>query len=82
MRKIVELGPTAYRWLLRHPFMTEDAIIGAVQDFPIHERKYTDKENFELSFNRKKNKKYVKITIWVHETSAKYTVYKMHSSRI
>jgi len=81
MRKPVELGPTAYRWLLRHPFMSEDVIISVIQGFPVEARKYTDKDHFEISFRRKKNKKHVKVTIWVHETTFKYKVYKAHSSR-
>jgi len=82
MRKTVELGPTAYRWLLRHRFMREDIILSVIQDFPIAIREYMDDDHFKLSFNRKKNKEFVKIIIWVHETPTKYFVYKLHSTRI
>jgi len=30
----------------------------------------------------RKTKKFVKVIIWVHETSTKYFVYKLHSTRI
>jgi len=82
MRKTIELGPSAYRWLLRHRFMTEDVIISVIQDFPIIVREYINDDHFTLSFNRKKNKKFVKVIIWVHETLTKYYVYKLHSRRL
>lgn len=82
MRKTIELGPSAYKWLLRHRFMSEDVIISVIQDFPLTVRGYINADHFKLSFNRKKNKKFVKVIIWVHETSTKYFVYKLHSTRI
>jgi len=56
MRKTVELGPTAYRWILRHPFMSEDVVIGVVLYFPTGEREYIDEDHFKITFRRKKNK--------------------------
>ncbi len=82
MRKTVALGPSAYGWLLRHPFMSEDVIIGIIQDFPINVREYIDGDNFKISFRRKKNKKFVNVIIWVRETPLEYFVYKMHSTRV
>ena len=82
MSKTIELSPSAYSWLLRHPFMREDVIISVIQDFPITVREYINGDHFKLSFNRKKNKKFVKVTIWVHETPTRCFVYKLHSTRI
>jgi len=82
MRKTVELGPTAYRWILGHPFMSEDVVIGVVIEFPTSKREYIDEDHFKITFRRKKNKKSVNVTIWIQETTSTYFVYKMHSSRI
>ena len=82
MRKPIELAPSAYRWLLSHRFMREEVIISVIQDFPIAVREYINDDCFKLSFNRKKDKKFVKIIIWVNETPKKYFVYKLHSRRI
>ena len=82
MRKTIELKPTAYRWLLRHRFMTEDVIMSVIQDLPLTNRENINANHFKLSFNRKKNKKFVKVIMWIHETSTKYIVYKMHCTKI
>lgn len=82
MTKTVELSYSAYRWLLRHDFMTEDDILSVIKDFPIAVREYIDMDHFKLSFNKKKNRKFVRVTIWVQETSTRYLVYKIHSIRI
>jgi len=82
MRKTVELGPSAYRWILRHPFMSEDVVVGVVLEFPTSKREYINKDNFKIIFRRKKNKKSVNVTIWIQENPSTYFVYKMHSSRI
>jgi len=82
MRKPVELSPSAYRWILRHPFISEDVIIGIVQDAPSNVREYISEDYFKISFNRKKNRKLVKVIVWVQETSSRYFAYKMHSCKI
>jgi len=82
MRKTVELGPTAYRWILRHPFMSEDVVVGVVLHFPTTERESINEDHFKITFRRKKNRKSVNVTIWVEETPVRYFVYKMHSTRI
>jgi hypothetical protein len=62
--------------------MTEDGIQSAIKDFPETEREYIGDDDFKLSFNKKKNSRFVRITLWVRESSTRYFVYKIHSSRI
>jgi len=81
MRKTVELGSTAYQWMTRHRFISETVIISVIQDYPTSSREYIDKNHFTISFKRKKNKKFVKVTIWVEEKPSTYFVYKIHSER-
>ena len=80
MAKPVELLPTAFNWLKRKPFLSEEVIIGIVRFYPTSERKYSDRDHFTVEFNRRKNKKIVRVTIFVHETPSVYYVYKMHST--
>ena len=82
MQKRVELGPVAYRWLTRHRFVSETVIISIVQDVPKSLRKYINENHFTIDFRRKKNRGYVKITIWVEETTFTYFVHKLHSRRL
>jgi hypothetical protein len=82
MIKAVEIGPTAYRWLLRHRFASEEVIIGVVLHCPANERKYLDDSNFLIVFKRRKNSKFVKITLWVQERQTTFYVGKMHSERV
>ena len=82
MSKRVELGPAAYRWLQRHRFVSEEVLIGIVLYTPKSERKYTDENKFQLSFTRKKNGKFVKITLWIEEKQTTFFIGKAHSERI
>jgi len=82
MSKGVELGPAAYRWLQRHRFVTEEALIGIVLHTPASERKYADENRFQISFLRKKNRKFVRVTLWIEERQTTFFVGKAHSERI
>lgn len=80
MGKSVVLSRSAYEWLLRHRFMSEEVIIGVVKSFPL--RNYLNDEYFDITFRRKKNHGLVSITIFMHETSERLLVYKVHSQRL
>ena len=82
MMKRVELGPVAYRWLIRHRFISETVIISIVQSTPKSSREYLNENHFVINFRRKKDGGYVKITMWVKETTSTYFVYKLHSQRL
>jgi hypothetical protein len=82
MTKQVEIGRTAYEWLSSHRFVSEETIIGIVINAPRPERKYLDNSRFKITFTKRKNSKFVNITMWIHERSTTYFVYKMHSQRI
>jgi hypothetical protein len=82
MTKRVEIGPTAYRWLLRHHFVSEEAVIGIVLHCPINERKYLDDDKFQVTFKRRKDSKFVNVTLWVQERQTTFYVGKIHSERI
>jgi len=79
MIKRVELSSAAYRWLLRHHFISEEVIIGVVLHCPEDQRIYLNKDRFQISFKRKKNKKFVEITLWIEERPSSFFVYKIHS---
>jgi hypothetical protein len=81
MGKRVELGSAAYRWLQRHRYVTEEALIGVVLHTPASERKYTDENRFQISFLRKKNRKFVRVTLWIEERQAIFFIGKAHSER-
>jgi hypothetical protein len=81
MTKRVELGPAAYRWLQRHRFVSEEALISVVLHTPESERKYTDENRFQLSFLKKKNRKFVRITLWIEERQTTLFIGKAHSER-
>jgi hypothetical protein len=78
MYKVVNLSAAAYNWLSRHRFVSEDAIISIVLCTPQSERKYSDKEHFNVTARRKKNKHFISITLWVHERETSYFVWKLH----
>jgi hypothetical protein len=82
MMKTVEMGPTAYGWLLRHRFMSEEVIIGVVLHSPVTERKYLEDDKFQITFKRKKNGKFVNVILWVQERQTTFYVSKIHSQRI
>jgi hypothetical protein len=82
MAKRVEMGPTAYRWLLGHRFVSEEAIIGVVIHCPPGERDYICANNFTITFKRRKNNRCVKITLWVEERTITFYVGKIHSEKI
>ncbi len=81
MTKAVLMSPTAYRWLQRHPFVSEEAIIGIILNCPTRERKYFDDERFQITFKRRKNGKFVNITLWIHERQDSFYIGKMHSEK-
>jgi len=81
MSKRIELGPAAYRWLQRHRFVTEEALIGIVLHTPTDGRKYLGENRFQISFLRKKNKKFVKITLWIEERQTTFFIGKVHSEK-
>lgn len=81
MTKPVLISPTAYRWLQRHRFLSEEVIIGIVLNCPTSERKYSDDNRFQIIFKRRKNGKFVKITLWVHENKDSLYVGKLHSEK-
>lgn len=80
--KRVEIGATAYEWLSSHRFVSEETIISVVINAPLTERKYSDNDHFQVTFRRRKNSKFVNITLWIVEKSTTFLVYKMHSRRI
>lgn len=82
MNNTIELSQTAYQWLLRHPFMSEEKIIGIVQQTPESERKYIDDTHFEISFKTRSNSHILEIIIWTHERLTTYFVYKIHSQKV
>jgi len=77
--RIVRLTEEAFNQLIDHPYLTEDTIIGIVKDSTFETREYADTNHFRVVFHRKKNKKWVTITIWVHEKPQEYVVYGIHS---
>jgi hypothetical protein len=79
--KRVRLSEEAFYQLASHPYLTEDTIIGVVEDLPKKMRIYTDSTHFHITFHRKKNKKWVSVTIWVHEREYEDIVYGIHSTR-
>lgn len=81
MTKAVLISPTAYRWLQRHRFVSEEVIIGIVLHCPISERKYSDDNRFQIVFKRRKNSKFVNITLWVEEKENTFFVGKIHSEK-
>lgn len=82
MSKRVELGPAAYRWLQRHRFISEETLIGIVLQTPTSERKYLTNNSFQISFFKKKNKKFVKITLWVEERQTTFFIGKAHLEKV
>ncbi len=78
----VRLSREAFDQLADHPYVTEDTIIGIVKDSPLEERKYTDPDHFHITFPRKKNKKWVEVTILVHVRPQEFVVYGIHSRRL
>ena len=82
MTKTVLISPTAYRWLQRHRFMSEEVIIGITLNCPSNERNYTDDNEFEIAFKRRKNGGLVKITLWVKENPQAFYVGKIHSEKL
>ena len=81
MTKAVLISPTAYRWLQRHRFVSEEVIIGIVLHCPTSERKYSDDNRFQIVFKRRKNSKFVNITLWMEEKENAFFVGKIHSKR-
>ncbi len=82
MTKTVEMSPTAYRWLLRHPFVSEEVIIGMVLHCPVNERKNSKDDKFQVTFKRRRNSKFVNVTLWVQERQTTFFVGKIHSERV
>lgn len=82
MTKGVRLGPTAYGWVQRHFFLSEDVIISIVTQTPKNLRKYIDDSHFQIEFKRTKNGKVINVTIWVHDRETEFYVGKLHSQRI
>jgi len=82
MPKRVELSPTAYRWVLKHRFISEEVLIGIVLHCPFDERKYIDKNKFQIAFKRRKNKKLVEILLWIEEKQETFCIQKIHSTRV
>jgi len=78
----VRLSEEAFNQLADHPYLTEDLIIGIVEDSSSEEREYEDPDHFSLTFPRKKNKKWVSVTIKVHEKAQEFLVYGIHSRRL
>lgn len=81
MTKQVLISPASYRWLQRHRFIAEEAIIGIILNCPTSERKYSGDDRFQIIFKRRKNGKIVKITIWIDERKDSFYVGKMHSEK-
>jgi len=81
MNKTVELSQTAYQWILRHRFISEDRIRSVVQQTPVSERLYTDEDHFEITFKTRNNCHVLQIIIWTHERQTTYLVYKIHSQK-
>ncbi len=81
MTKPVLISPTAYRWLQRHRFTSEEAIIGIVLHCPISERKCLDGNSFQIVFKRRKDGKFVKITLWINENKDSFYIGKLHSEK-
>ncbi len=79
MMKPVRLKEMAYEWVKRHPFMTEDVIVGVVQTFPKSSRVYEVDDVYTLSFRRRKNSGSVQVKVWIQETTDELIVLKAHS---
>ncbi len=82
MTKPVLKSPESYRWLQRHRFISEEALIGIILHCPASERKYSDDNRFQIVFKRRKNGKFVKITLWVEERKDSFYVGKLHSEKV
>jgi len=82
MTKRVEIGPTAYEWLSSHRFVSEETIISIVINAPLSERNYLKDGSFQITFRRRKNSRFVNVTLWIDERSTTFFVFKMHSQRI
>jgi hypothetical protein len=82
MAKTVELSSTAYRWMLRHRFISEETLIGIVLNCPFEERRYFNENKFQIKFKRKKNKKLVEITLWVEELQHTFYIRRIHSTGV
>ena len=54
--------------LQRHRFISEETLIGVVLQTPASERKYLTNNSFQISFYKKKNKKFVKVTLWIEDS--------------
>jgi hypothetical protein len=54
--------------LQRHRFISEETLIGVVLQTPASERKYLTNNSFQISFYKKKNKKFVKVTLWTEDS--------------
>ncbi len=81
MTKPVLISSTAYRWLQRHHFISEEVIIGIVLHCPTSERKHSEDNSYQIAFKRRKNGKLVKITVWVNESKESFYVGKLHSEK-
>lgn len=82
MIKTVELSFTAYKWMLRHRFISEETLIGVVLHCPLEERRYIGENRFQIKFKRRKNKKLVEITLWVEERPNIFFIQKIHSTKV
>lgn len=49
---------------------------------PSGERIQLCDDRFQIEFRRRKNGKFVKITLWIHERSSTFYVYKIHSIKV
>jgi hypothetical protein len=81
MTKPVLISPASYRGLQRHRFISEEVIISIILNCPTSERKYSDDNRFQIVFKRRKNGKFVKITLWVEERKDSFYVGKLHSEK-
>jgi hypothetical protein len=82
MTKPVLISPASYRWLQRHRFISEEVLIGIILHCPEDERKYSDDSRFQIVFKRRKNGKFVKISLWVEERRDSFYVGKLHSEKV
>jgi len=80
--KEVRFTEEAFNQIAGHPYLTEDLIIGIVKDSILEDRKYEDSDHFHITFPRKKNKKWINVTVIVHEKPHEFLVYGIHSGRV
>jgi len=78
MPKVVQITRTVQRSLQRHRFINEAWVRQIILDMPMERRRYINEEEFIIQTLRRKDKKTVKVSLWVHDYGWRFLVYKVH----